>query len=118
MDCTHESSLSVTISWSLLKLMSIESAMPSNHPILCCPLLSVRSLNEYNNSQLLGCAFSSVDNTEWWIDGEELAPAAVGGPDRSEIIQAGLSGRASRTFRSRLNLWSTAEFLPIARSLT
>ena len=32
-------SFSVTISWSLLKLMSIESVMPSNHLILCCSLL-------------------------------------------------------------------------------
>ena len=32
-------SLSFTISWSLLKLMSIESAIPSNHLILCHPLL-------------------------------------------------------------------------------
>src|SRR5574337_641706 len=32
-------SLSMTSSWSLLKLMSIESVMPSNHLILCCPLL-------------------------------------------------------------------------------
>ena len=32
-------SLSFTISWSLLKLMSIESVMPSNQLILCCPLL-------------------------------------------------------------------------------
>ena len=31
--------LSFTISWSLLGLMSIESVMPSNHLILCCPLL-------------------------------------------------------------------------------
>ena len=31
--------LSFTISWSLLKLMSIESVMPSNHLILCHPLL-------------------------------------------------------------------------------
>ena len=30
--------LSITNSWSLLKLMSIESGMPSNHLILCCPL--------------------------------------------------------------------------------
>ena len=35
----HEASLSITNSWSLLKLMSIESVMPSNHLILCCPLL-------------------------------------------------------------------------------
>ena len=35
----HQASLSITISQSLLKLMSIESVMPSNHLILCCPLL-------------------------------------------------------------------------------
>ena len=34
----HQASLSITNSWSLLKLMSIESVMPSNH-LLCCPLL-------------------------------------------------------------------------------
>ena len=33
-----QASLSFTISQSLLKLMSIESVMPSNHLILCCPL--------------------------------------------------------------------------------
>ena len=35
----HQASLSITNSRSLLKLMSIESVMPSNHPILCRPLL-------------------------------------------------------------------------------
>ena len=35
----HQASLSFTISWSLLKLMPIESVMPSNHLILCRPLL-------------------------------------------------------------------------------
>ena len=35
----HQAFLSFTISQSLLKLMSIESVMPSNHLILCCPLL-------------------------------------------------------------------------------
>ena len=34
-----QASLSFTISQSLLKLMSTESVMPSNHLILCCPLL-------------------------------------------------------------------------------
>ena len=34
-----QASLSITISQSLLKLMSIELGMPSNHLILCCPLL-------------------------------------------------------------------------------
>ena len=35
----RQPSLSITNSWSLLKLMSIESVMPSNHLILCHPLL-------------------------------------------------------------------------------
>ena len=41
---THQASLSFTISQSLLKLMSIESIMPSNHLILCCPLLLLPSI--------------------------------------------------------------------------
>ena len=39
MDCNMPASLSITSSRSLPKLMSIESAMPSNHLILCRPLL-------------------------------------------------------------------------------
>ena len=35
----HQASLSFTISWSLLKLMSIQSVMLCNHLILCCPHL-------------------------------------------------------------------------------
>ena len=35
----HQASLSITNSWSLLKLMPIESVMPSSHLILCCSLL-------------------------------------------------------------------------------
>ena len=40
----HQASLSFTISQSLLKLMSIELMMPSNHLILCCPLLLLPSI--------------------------------------------------------------------------
>ena len=39
-----QASLSLTISQSLLKLMSIESMMPSNHVILCHPLLLLPSI--------------------------------------------------------------------------
>ena len=35
----HQAFLPFTSSWRLLKLMSIASVMPSNHLILCCPLL-------------------------------------------------------------------------------
>ena len=40
----RQTSLSFTISWSLLKLVSVESVMPSNHLILCCPLLLLPSI--------------------------------------------------------------------------
>ena len=40
----HQASLSITNSQSLLKLMSIESVMPSNHLILCHPLLLLSSI--------------------------------------------------------------------------
>ena len=39
-----QASLSITNSWSLLKLMSIESVMPFNHLILCYPLLLLPSI--------------------------------------------------------------------------
>ena len=40
----RQASLSFTISQSLIKLMSIESVMPFNHLILCCPLLLLPSI--------------------------------------------------------------------------
>ena len=49
--------LSITNSQSLLKLMSIESVMPSNHLILCCPLLLqpsiFPSIRVYSNESAL-----------------------------------------------------------------
>ena len=40
----RQASLFFTISGSLLKFMSIESVMPSNHLLLCCPLLLLPSI--------------------------------------------------------------------------
>ena len=40
----YQASLSITNSQSLLKLMSFELVMPSNHHILCCPLLLLPSI--------------------------------------------------------------------------
>ena len=44
MDCSTWASLSITNSQNLLKLMSIESVMPFNHLILCCPFLFLNSI--------------------------------------------------------------------------
>ena len=40
----HQASLSFTISWSLLKLMSVKLVIPFNHLILCRPLLLLPSI--------------------------------------------------------------------------
>ena len=40
----HQASLSITNSWSFLKIMSIKSVMPSNHLLLCHPLLFLTSI--------------------------------------------------------------------------
>ena len=44
LDCSTQASLSITNSCSLLKLMFIELVMPSNHLILCYPLLFLPSI--------------------------------------------------------------------------
>ena len=53
----HQASLSITNSWSLLKLMSIELVMPSSHLILCRPLLLLRpippSIRVFSNESTL-----------------------------------------------------------------
>ena len=55
----HQASLSITNSWSLLKLMSIESVIPSNHLILCRPLLLPPSIFPASGSFPMSQFFAS-----------------------------------------------------------
>ena len=50
--------LSIASSWSLMKLMSIESVMPSNHLILCCPFLLLPSIFPASGSFLMSGLFA------------------------------------------------------------
>ena len=63
MDCSQDS-LSITNSQSLLKLMSIESVMPSNHLILCHHLLLLPSIfpsiRVFSNKLALGIRWQSI----------------------------------------------------------
>ena len=60
----HQATLSITDSRSLLKLMSIQSVMPSSHLILCCPLLLLPlifpSIRVFSNESVL--------YIRWWKD--------------------------------------------------
>ena len=60
----HQASLSFTISWSLLKLMSIESVMPSNHLVLYHPLLLppsiFPSIRMFSNESLFASGSQSI----------------------------------------------------------
>ena len=55
----HQASLSITNSQSLLKLMTIESVRPSNHLILCCPLLLLPSIFPRSGSFPMSPFFAS-----------------------------------------------------------
>ena len=59
MDCSLLASLSFTISWSLLRLMSFELVILSNHLILCCPLLLQPSIFSSIGSFLVSQLFTS-----------------------------------------------------------
>ena len=60
----HQASVSITNSWSFLKLMSIKSVMPSNHLILCRPLLFplsiLPSIRVFSNESILCTSGHSI----------------------------------------------------------
>ena len=67
-------SLSITNSWSLLKLMPIESVMPSSHLILCHPLLLLPpippSIRVFSNESTLRMRWP-----KYWIFSFSISPS-------------------------------------------
>ena len=67
----RQASLTVTNSWSLFKLMSIEAVMPSNHLILCHPLLlpsifpSIRVFSDKSGGQCWSFSFRLSPSNEY-----------------------------------------------------
>ena len=74
MDCSTPGFLSITNSWSLLKLMSIKSVMPSNHIILCRPLLLLPlifpSIRVFSNESVLHIRWP-----EYWSFSFSISPS-------------------------------------------
>ena len=76
----HQASLSITNSPTLLKLMSIDSVMRSNHLILCCPLLlpSIFPSLRVFSSELVVC----IRWPNYWSFGFSISPSS----EYSELI--------------------------------
>ena len=73
----HQASLSITNSWSLLKLMSVESVMPSSHLILCCPLIFLPpippSIRVFSNESALRMRWPKYASNSLWPHGLQHA---------------------------------------------
>ena len=69
-----QASLSITNSWSLLKLMNIESVMPSNHLNLCRPLLLspsiFPSIRVFSNESVL-----HIRSPNYWSSSFRISPS-------------------------------------------
>ena len=117
----HQASLSITNSWSLLKLMSTESVMPSNHCILCCHLLFPPSIfiriRAFSNESVL-----CITRPKYWSFSFSISPSneysgmiffrmdwwdllAVQGTLKSLLQHYG--SKAS-IFGAQLSLWSSS----------
>ena len=74
MDCSTPGFLSITNSKSLLKLISIQSVMPSNHLILCRPLLllpsTFPSIRVFSNESVL-----CIKWTKYWSFSFSISPS-------------------------------------------
>ena len=88
----HQASLSITDSWSLLKLMSIRSVMPSNHLIPCRPLLLppsiFPSIRVFSNESALHIRWP-----EYWSFSFSISPSN----EYSGLISNEYSGLIFRT---------------------
>ena len=74
-NAAHQASLSFTIPWSLLTFMSTESVMPSNHLILCHPLLLLpptpHSIRVFSNESALCMRWP-----EYWSFSFSISPSS------------------------------------------
>jgi len=78
-----QASLFITNAWNLLKLISIKSVMPSNHLILCCPLL-LPSIFAYIFRTMLAC---SVAQTLFYPMDCSLPGLSVHGVFQARILE-------------------------------
>ena len=106
-------SLSITNSWGLLRLMSIESVMPSNHLILCHPLLLLPSIfpsiRVFSNESSLHIRWPKYLSFSFSIS----PPNENSGPISffSLAVQGNLKGLLQHHSSKTLILWCSAFFI-------
>ena len=116
-----QGSLSNTNSWSLLKLMSIESVMPSNHLILCRPLLLLPQSLPASGSSPVNQFFPSGGQSIGASASVSVLPVKIqdwfplGLTGLISLQSKGLTGAFSNTtiqklqfFSTQLSLWSNS----------
>ena len=106
-----QASLSFTISQSLLKLMSIELSMPSNHLGLCCPLLLLpsifSSIRDFSNELALHMR---------WPNTGASASASVLPMNIQDWFPLGMTGLISLQSKGLSRVFSTPQFKSINSS--
>ena len=113
----HQASLSITNSQSLLTLMSIESVMPSNHLILCCPLLPLPSIfpsiRVFSNESVLPIRWPKYWNFSFSIrSSNEYSGLIYFGMDWLDLLAVqGLSRVFSNTTVQKHQFFSTQLYL-------
>ena len=101
----HQTSLSFTISWSLLKLLSIELMKPSNHLILCHPLLLPSifpSIRVFSNESVLCIRLSQSIGAS-----ASVLPVNIQG-----WFSLGLTGLISLLFKGLSRVFSSISLTP------
>ena len=106
----RQTSLSITNSWSLLKLMSIKSMMPSNYLILCCPLLLppsiFPSIRVFSNESVLDIRWPKYWSFSFSMNSQEFSPT----PQFKSINYLALSFLYSSTLTSIHDHWKNHSF--------
>ena len=102
LDCSMPDFAVLTTSLSLLKLMSIESVMPSNHLILCCPLLLpsiLPSIRVFSNESVLHIRWPKYWSFSFSISpsNEYSGPISLGWTGWVSLKSKGLWGVFSST---------------------
>ena len=107
----HQVFLSITNSWSLLKLMSIEPVMPSNHLIICSPLSCLQSFPE--SGSLPRSQFFASDGQSIGVSALEL----VLPKDIQDWFPLGWSGWISMQSKGLSRVFPTPQFRSVNSSV-